>query len=278
MKIQHLTDLHLDINRRADPLARFGVAADADVIALTGDITNHALDTLNFIKYTLLPLTAPHQHIVFVLGNHEFYGCPMEKACEYALDMDHPRIHFLCSGRVFEHEGVCFVGDTLWTDFESAADGAWPVDLSMLRAMECMADFSRIDYRGRVLRPLDTIRFFRETLEAFTRAIQQTDCTCVVVLSHHGPSRRSISPRFTGDVLNTAFVSEVIGRVAFSKPVALWLHGHVHDAFDYEIFTGEGDITRVVCNPLGYLGSGMEGRDFNGGKVMSVGSAEETGK
>ena len=29
--------------------------------------------------------------------------------------------------------------------------------------------------------------------------------------------------------------------------VALWVHGHMHDPFDYEIYG-----TRVVCNPRGY--------------------------
>ena len=28
---------------------------------------------------------------------------------------------------------------------------------------------------------------------------------------------------------------------------ALWIHGHMHDSFDYEI-----NGTRVVCNPRGY--------------------------
>jgi len=28
---------------------------------------------------------------------------------------------------------------------------------------------------------------------------------------------------------------------------ALWVHGHMHESFDYEIYG-----TRVVCNPRGY--------------------------
>jgi hypothetical protein len=30
---------------------------------------------------------------------------------------------------------------------------------------------------------------------------------------------------------------------------ALWIHGHMHDPFDYEI-----NGTRVICNPRGYPG------------------------
>jgi hypothetical protein len=261
MNIQHLTDLHLDINRRADPLSRFLVVPDAAVIALTGDLSNHALDSINFIKYTLLPQTLPHQHIVFVLGNHEFYGCPIDLAYQYAKDIDHPRIHFLCQGQVFEHEGVCFVGDTLWTDFALAGD----VDAAMLQAGYCLSDFSRILRDGRILKPSETVDYFHQTLASFSRSIAATACERVVVLSHHGPSRRSISPRFTGDALNPAFVSEVLEHVRFDRSVVLWLHGHVHDAFDYAL-----GATRVVCNPLGYLSSPDEGRDFDGAKLISV--------
>ncbi|MEE9492215.1 MAG: hypothetical protein V3W04_02390 [Gammaproteobacteria bacterium] len=32
------------------------------------------------------------------------------------------------------------------------------------------------------------------------------------------------------------------------KPrVVLWVHGHMHDPFDYDVYG-----TRVVCNPRGY--------------------------
>jgi len=34
---------------------------------------------------------------------------------------------------------------------------------------------------------------------------------------------------------------------AYMHGVKLWIHGHTHDSFDYNI----GD-TRVVCNPVGY--------------------------
>jgi hypothetical protein len=34
--------------------------------------------------------------------------------------------------------------------------------------------------------------------------------------------------------------------------VALWVHGHTHDSFDYEV-----NGTRVVCNPRGYARNGI---------------------
>jgi calcineurin-like phosphoesterase family protein len=65
-----------------------------------------------------------------------------------------------------------------------------------------------------------------------------------VVVTHHGPSARSIHPRYLGEPVNAAFVSELDGLV---EKADLWLHGHVHDSFDYMV----GDC-RVVANPRGY--------------------------
>lgn len=60
-----------------------------------------------------------------------------------------------------------------------------------------------------------------------------------------GPHPRSIHPRYAGDLLNAAFVSANLEALVHQAD--LWLHGHVHDSFDYWV---RG--CRVVANPLGY--------------------------
>lgn len=48
--------------------------------------------------------------------------------------------------------------------------------------------------------------------------------------------------------------------------VALWIHGHTHDSFDYTV---EG--TRVLCNPRGYAKNGVnENTSFHAGLVVQV--------
>jgi hypothetical protein len=65
-----------------------------------------------------------------------------------------------------------------------------------------------------------------------------------VVISHHGPHLQSVHHRYIGEPLNAAFV----GDLSELLPKAdLWMHGHVHDNFDYTV-----SGCRVVANPLGY--------------------------
>ena len=69
-----------------------------------------------------------------------------------------------------------------------------------------------------------------------------------VVVTHHGPNPLSIAPRFVGNALNAGFVSDLTPLMA---GVDLWLHGHVHDSFDYRV-----GGCRVVANPAGYVLNG----------------------
>jgi len=63
-----------------------------------------------------------------------------------------------------------------------------------------------------------------------------------VAVTHHAPSAMSVSARFKTDPLSPAFASRLELVIEEFVP-ALWIHGHTHDPFDYEIYG-----TRVVCN------------------------------
>ena len=48
--------------------------------------------------------------------------------------------------------------------------------------------------------------------------------------------------------------------------VQLWIHGHMHDSFDYNV-----NGTRVVCNPRGYVRDGInENARFDADLVVDV--------
>ena len=85
-----------------------------------------------------------------------------------------------------------------------------------------------------------------------------------VVVTHHAPSERSVNSRYASgpySALDRAYYSDLDDLVAISN-AALWIHGHVHTNFDYEIGN-----TRVLCNPRGYPG---ENPDWNPAMVIEV--------
>jgi Icc-related predicted phosphoesterase len=67
-----------------------------------------------------------------------------------------------------------------------------------------------------------------------------------IVVTHHAPLKQSLAEKYAEDWVSAGFVNDLPSLVR--APVALWIHGHTHTAFDY---MAEG--TRVVCNPRGYI-------------------------
>ncbi len=50
----------------------------------------------------------------------------------------------------------------------------------------------------------------------------------------HLLERQHIHPRFAGSPLNACFVSAA-ERLVGAEPARVWIHGHTHDSFDYEL-------------------------------------------
>jgi Icc-related predicted phosphoesterase len=63
--------------------------------------------------------------------------------------------------------------------------------------------------------------------------------------------------------LTPSFASNLEGLLDANK-IELWIHGHTHDSFDYEIYD-----KRVVCNPRGYSPHELN-RDFRPDWVVEV--------
>ena len=84
-----------------------------------------------------------------------------------------------------------------------------------------------------------------------------------VLLGHHAPSHQSIHERYRGEaIMNGAFCSNLDEFILAHDRIKLWIHGHVHNTFDYYI----GD-TRIVCNPHGYPN---EHNTFNPRLVLEI--------
>jgi Icc-related predicted phosphoesterase len=84
-----------------------------------------------------------------------------------------------------------------------------------------------------------------------------------VVVTHHAPSSKSVPPRYAHDLLTPAFASN-LDVLMDGDRTALWIHGHMHDPFDYEICG-----TRVVCNPRGYAPNALT-PDFRPDWVVEI--------
>jgi predicted phosphodiesterase len=239
MKLNILSDLHVGFSELDTPLN------DADVVVLAGDVAPPRQAALWAMRL--------HKPVIYVPGNHEFYGSSIDgAAAELKRTCAGTNIHVLDDDEV-TIDGVRFIGSTLWTDFMLFDDGARRA-AAIVEAQRLMRDFSRIrigEQSGSLFTPADSARLFARNTEWLDRRLDVPHAGPTVVITHHAPSRRSIHPRFADSLLNACFVSNAEHLVGDER-VQWWIHGHTHDSFDY-VLNG----TRIICNPRGYAKAGV---------------------
>jgi len=254
MRLNILSDLHLSLGALPPP------ENDADAVVVAGDVArpNEAVAWARALK----------KPVLYVAGNHEFYGGSIASTIA--------ELKRLCAGsnvRVLDNdevifEGVRFLGATLWTDFRLFGDSEMRT-MAIAQALELIRDFSRIragEADQRLFAPADSAALFDAHAAWLDRRLSEPHAGPTVVVTHHAPSPRSIHPRFADSPLNACFVSDA-ERLIDGGRVRLWIHGHIHDSFDY-VLNG----TRVVCNPRGYAKNGVnENAKFDANFIVEIG-------
>jgi len=152
-------------------------------------------------------------------------------------------IHILNDDQVII-DGVRFLGSILWTDF--ALFGEADRFFAMQQARLQMTDFSIIQNNSQRFTPEDAIRLHTASRDWLTDMLAEPFDGKTVVVTHHAPSSQSVHPRYANDLLTPAFASKLENLMEGDR-AALWIHGHMHESYDYEIYG-----TRVACNPRGY--------------------------
>lgn len=256
MKLGVLSDLHLSMAPFVPP------RSDADLIVLAGDISRPEA-AMSFAKGLDRP-------VVYVAGNHEFYGGSLDGTVRRLKELASGSKVIVLDNEMVVLDGVRFVGSTLWTDFVSFDETR---DLEVREtaarlAVKLVRDFSRIritDGGEALFSPAESAACYARNVAWIESVLDVPFAGPTVVITHHAPSLRSIHPKYEGSPLNACFVSDAEDLMGDDR-VALWIHGHMHDSFDYRV---RG--TRVVCNPRGYRKDGVnENLRFEPGLVVEV--------
>lgn len=269
MKLLILSDLHLERGQFDPPHSDI-----FDAVVLAGDISQG----LKAVAWAQRDRSFGGKPVVLVPGNHEFYGLERERTLELMRERAQgSNVHLLDRDELVltgpSGEPVRFLGATLWTDFAACGPD---VTAAMAVARAGLNDFAgsirqRHEFGQRRFTPEDSAHEHDLSRAWLARCLTQPwpENTATVVVTHHGPSVRSIAAEYEGDDLNPCFVSE-LPAAFFAQPV-LWVHGHIHSSVDYCV-----GRTRVLTNPRGYRrrDASFENRAFRQDLVIEVQPSE----
>jgi len=240
MKIQIASDLHLERMTRF-PGFRAVEPTDADVLVIAGDIHQGADAIAAFADWPV--------PVIYVHGNHETYHTHYPDAVEnirqHARDGNGKVMHLENDARVIGN--TRFLGCCLWTDYALQQEGVagLTLDAAMAEAGKILFDHRVITMPGGTMfTPQHALQLHRQSRRWLEQQLAQPFDGPTVVVTHHGVHPQSIHARFAGSPLNPCFVSDLTPLLAQAD---LWIHGHVHDSFDYRV---KG--CRVLTNPRGY--------------------------
>lgn len=278
MNIQVFSDLHMDINNDCEYffekkyfLENHAILPQTDVIIIAGDSNNDGYNTVDWIHDVMAKRLLSHQYLIYIFGNHEFYNRDIKSCYEYALAREtNPQVKFLHTGTSIVIDDVLFVGDVLWTDLKYGDNEP----LNHMLISRYMNDYRCIVKEKKSTNFITTT----ETVELHHKHLQHIINTCrehpgdIVIVTHHSPTALSINEKYIGKKANCGYVSDIL----YNRPdlddvfdkVKLWVHGHVHDSVDIDVFG-----IRVVANPYGYMkwfGGHLENDTFRFSDLINI--------
>lgn len=234
MRIRYLSDLHNEF--RDEPIGEVGSIGE-DVVVLAGDID---LGTQGI--YWAQKAFA-HRPVLYVLGNHEFYGRDWNGLISEArAAAAGSNVHLLEQDSLVIG-GMHFLGCSLWTDL--LLWGENHLAETMGRVGNEMTDYDAIMNHGRPLLPSESAERNQQSVAWLRKELEKPVPT--VVVTHHAPTQATADPKYKTDVLNAAFHSHLDNLVR--PPVLAWIHGHSHYSCRRQV-----NGIPVLVNTHGYPG------------------------
>lgn len=237
MKIQYMSDLHMEFKDNLNYIK----AKEFDV---TGDVLVIAGDTL-YLDGNIMPRMAfwnwaskNFRQVLLIPGNHEFYGYGDVTKRGDSWQYNFRKNVGCYYNKVVRIDNVDFILTTLWSMIPETDE------YFVLRGMN---DFRQIMYNGHRLTIEDYNQEHKKCFSFLKQAVEKSTAEHIVVVTHHLPTGAVVSPQHRDSVLYSAFVTELGDYIAENR-IDVWIYAHSHTNNDTIIGN-----TRIVSNQLGYV-------------------------
>lgn len=260
MKIQFVSDLHLEFLENRAYLEKHPLEVTGDILLIAGDtayldLPDSKEDT--YSRYSFWDWASEHyQQVIVCFGNHDFYGhydltTIPEKYCKQIRQ----NVHAYYNG-VVNIGNVDIIVSTLWAYIKP--ENAYMTERGV-------NDFYRIRYNGYRLSS-DTFNLEHEhCLQFVKKAVSESSAQTKIVLTHHVPTELCTASEFRDSLINGAFTVE-LGNYIVESGIDYWIYVHSHRNIDAQIGN-----TRIISNQLGYVSSAEYSvNGFDPGRFIDV--------
>lgn len=258
MKLHVWSDLHLAMNGLHPSFQKRRMKADVLIIAGDTIEPRHLID--HKIDIEITQYFKHYEKVFIVLGNHDFYNVIYDDAISIYKNYfsQYPNVHVL-NDEVYEHNGVSFVGGTLWTNYNNHN----PINIEACR--NWMPDFDWMYMSSSsFISPEFIISKHQMTAKYIESRLIAHDYKPHVVITHHAPTFQVQNRERAGSRVDHAFVTDLDWLMHARENLPLWVYGHTHDNYDIMV-----NNTRVYSNQAGYQNQQCYLK-FNPWKVVQI--------
>ena len=244
-RFAYCSDLHLDFGSIV-----IDNDVNADCLILAGDIIEFSALKIksdlsfNYIDEFFKNISDQFKVVVWVPGNHEYYGSSLRYGIEYGrkyLEANGWGNIKIMNNESIELDGIKIHASTLWTDMNKGN----PVTIQAVGSG--MNDFvhiqTHINELEIVLRPVDVIKEHQASINFLADSIDD-DC---IVVTHHAPLYQCNT--YPSSELTHAYCSDLSEFILDRPQIKHWVYGHVHNRLDIDL-----DSTKIMSNCRGYKG------------------------
>lgn len=235
MKLQYISDLHLERDKNFDFIMLNPIKPIGDILILAGDILPfNYIDNKKYKKFFDY-LSNNFDLVYWIPGNHEYWGYDIATKFDKIKDTIRENV-FLVNNYNIQFANNNFIFSTLWTYVNP--NNRWTIERNV-------HDFKSIEYDGYNF-SVDKLNLIYENNLNFIQNSINNDMNNIIV-THHVPTYLNYPKEYKGDMINEAFVSEQFDLIS-NNNITHWIYGHHHN--NVEDFVIGNSILHT--NQLGY--------------------------
>lgn len=253
MKIDYISDLHIDSYTYDNFMTIleyynkvFKNKQNSDILLVAGDMGHN----IPQVSALFDMLKHDYKNILFCLGNHEYwyytgrvkYKNWNDKVNELKSTLCGEQVKFM-DGNIFDYNGIAIGGSSMWYDFSSAVSRDVPQEKFNSMCNCYFVDPSKMGFGGM----MDCDAWFNKEKTKAVNIIND----CDVYFSHVGPKEPdNIPDKF--DNFTTGFFYFDGKEMMNKSKLKTWVYGHTHETISEEYVRDDGEIIKLLCNPVGY--------------------------
>ncbi len=237
MKIQLVSDLHLEFPENRKWLKQNPLIPKGDILLMAGDVVTDKKKKKARFFYD--QITKDFSFIISAMGNHEFYSGTIDYA--YPKYKSNIAKNFIrLNNHSYVIEDVKIIVSTLW--------GFVPDD-NIVTVSRYLNDYHKIWHENDYpLNVGDTNTYHKISVGYITEELKKPFAGKIVIMTHHMPSLKCLTNRPPREDLNGAYASNLDNLILSNPNIVYWFTGHSHD---FNITTIGN--TQIIRNPMGYV-------------------------